>query len=244
MRSIVVIVAKEPVENRVKTRLCPTLNAGQARELYTLFVQDMVEELSGISMAKAASEGDLCPSVTLALAYTPEGAEAAFRTIVPTPIPLLAQQGADLGERLANIFHELCGKGYDQVHIVNSDSPDMPSELISRSIRLLTEPQTDLVLGPCDDGGYYLVGLKKCVPELFAQIPWSTEQVLQKTVTRAQALGLSFSLLEPWYDIDTCQDLFQFLARNAQRTDVGHGPGWRTLRYLRPRIHQLEGAAP
>jgi len=233
MRAIVVIVAKEPLPAQVKTRLCPHLSASRAAELYTLFVQDMVEEMSGISKTEAGLPGNSSSCATLALAYTPEGAEGTFKAILPAPVLLFPQQGADLGERLARIFEKLCGEGYDQVHIINSDSPDMPCRLIAGSLRRLEEAQTDLVLGPCPDGGYYLVGLKKPVPELFQQIPWSTGQVLEKTLERAGDLGLSFSLLEPWYDIDTYEDLVQFLVKNEEKKAEDRGPGWRTLRYLR-----------
>ena len=229
MRSILVMVAKEPVPERVKTRLCPHLSPARAAELYSFFVQDMVDEMCGLT----ASAGDPAFCVSVALAYTPEESEAAFKAILPVPIPLFSQQGADLGERLLHIFEKLCGKGYDQVHIINSDSPDMPRSLISESARLLEAPRTDLVLGPCTDGGYYLIGLKKPVPELFQGIPWSTDRVLAMTLERACALGLSYALLEPWYDVDTYDDLVLFLERNKNRKDDGCGPGWRTLKYLR-----------
>jgi hypothetical protein len=233
MRAIVVMVAKEPVPTQVKTRLCPDLSPARAAEIYTLFVQDMMEEMSAIAGDETVLPGGRRLSVTLAVACSPEGAEKTFESILPAPIRIFPQQGTDLGARLAHIFSKLCGEGYDQVHIINSDSPDMPCSLVRESTKLLAMPRTDLVLGPCDDGGYYLIGLKKPVPELFDGIPWSTAEVLEKTLERAGKLGLSISLLDPWYDIDTCQDLLKFLERNEQRKDEDHGPGQRTLSYLR-----------
>ena len=236
MDAIVVIVAKEPVAAQVKTRLCPQLSAAEAARIYTLFVQDMVEEMSGISTASVESPHNCRSGVKLALAYTPSGARAAFESILPAPVMLFPQQGTDLGQRLAHIFARLCREGYDQINIINSDSPDLPSSLISKAMALHEESRTDLVLGPCCDGGYYLVGLKKPIPELFEDIPWSTDQVLAKTLDRARTLGLAVSLLEPWYDIDTYQDLRLFLSRNEPRRQEDRGPGWRTLRYLRSRV--------
>ncbi len=163
------------------------------------------------------------------------GLKRFLESILPAPVMLFPQQGADLGQRLSNIFERLCREGYDQVNIINSDSPDMPRSLISKAMALQKRPQTDLVLGPCCDGGYYLVGLKRPVPELFEDIPWSTDKVLEKTLERAGALGLAVSLLDRWCDIDTYRDLQQFLVRNELRTDDDRGPGWRTLRYLRAR---------
>ncbi len=232
MKTIVVMVAKEPVAAQVKTRLCPRLSPAQAAEIYTLFVQDMAEEMSGMTEAQVPFPGDPQPPVRLGLAYSPETAQKTFEAILPIPMLLFPQQGADLGERLNHIFTKLHGAGYEQVHIINSDSPDMPCSLIRESTRLLGRPKVDLVLGPCADGGYYLIGLKKTIPELFQEIPWSTDQVLALTVERARALGLSYRLLQPWYDIDTCDDLVTFLNRNKNRKDEC-GPGWRTLNYLK-----------
>jgi rSAM/selenodomain-associated transferase 1 len=232
MSVIVVMVAKEPVPARVKTRLCPQLSAGEAAELYALFIQDMVEEMARLVPGPYPGT----PDRALALAYTPEGSEAAFKALLPVTVPLFPQQGRDLGERLADIFRKLCDEGYEQVHIINSDSPDLSCDLIRQSIRRLEEPRTDLVLGPCRDGGYYLVGLKRPVPELFARIPWSTGRVLEMTLERARRLELSFALLEPWDDMDTYEDLLRFLARNRHRHGNGYAPGWRTLRYLRQKI--------
>jgi len=226
--AIVVIVAKEPLPTRVKTRLCPNISPDGAAELYTLFVQDMAGEMFGLT----ESAGDPSSCISVAVAYTPEESQAAFEAILPVSIPLFPQWGADLGERLLHIFEEMCGKGYDQVHIINSDSPDMPRSLIRESAKLLGAPQTDLVLGPCADGGYYLIGLKRPVPELFREIPWSTDRVLGMTLERARGLGLSCALLDPWYDIDTYGDLVRFLDRNRNRKSDDYGPGWRTLKYL------------
>jgi uncharacterized protein len=232
MSAIVVMVAKEPVPTHVKTRLCPQLSAVEAAEVYTLFVQDMAEEMAHL----AGEPNPGMPDSAVALAYTPEGAEAVFKELLPVRLALFPQQGQGLGERLAGIFRQLCGEGHEQVHIINSDSPDLPCTLLRESIRRLKEPGTDLVLGPSRDGGYYLVGLKRPVPELFDQIPWSTEHVLAVTLQRACDLELSCSLLAPWDDIDTYEDLLRLLARNQHWCGNGYAPGWRTLTYLRQKI--------
>ena len=232
MRAIVVMVVKEPVAARVKTRLCPHLSPAQAAELYALFIRDMLEELSGIVKSGAEPPTGPAWSVRLALACSPEGAEKRFEGLSPVPVLIFPQRGNDLGERLLHIFTKLCGEGYDQVHIINSDSPDMPCSLIYESIRLLETRQVDLVLGPCEDGGYYLIGSKRPIPALFQDIPWSTDRVLALTLERARTMGLSLELLEQWYDIDTYDDIKRFLDRNRSREN-GCGPGWRSLRYLR-----------
>lgn len=228
MKAILVIVAKEPVPGKVKTRLSSHLSARQAAQLYSLSIQDMVEEMTHLT------------GNSLAIAYTPEMAAPVFKKMIPQTIRLFTQQGVDLGERLANIFQRMFDEGYDQVHIVNSDSPDLSNHLVKQSMTLLNNPQTDAVFGPCDDGGYYLVGLRRPIPELFTQIPWSTDEVLQKTLERAQQLGLHCNLLGAWYDIDTYDDILRFLARNRKNLDNHRQPGWRTLRYVRAIAKHLD----
>jgi rSAM/selenodomain-associated transferase 1 len=226
MKAILVLVAKEPVPGKVKTRLSSHLSESQAAHLYSLSIQDMIQEMTQLS------------ENSLAIAYTPEEAAPIFKKMIPQSIHLFPQQGADLGERLANIFRRMFDEGYGQVHILNSDSPDLPHSLVKQSMNLLNKPQTEAVLGPCDDGGYYLVGLRRLIPELFTQIPWSTDKVLQKTLERVQQLGLQCKLLGPWYDIDTYDDILKFLARNRKNMDNHKGPGWRTLRYVRAMTKQ------
>jgi hypothetical protein len=228
MNTIIAIMAKQPVPHQVKTRLCPPLSPFEAAELYQRFVQDTAEEVARLD----SREGGPC---SVALAYSPEGAAEAFEKLLPVPLPLFAQQGRDLGERLAGVFDRLFAEGHEQVHIIGSDNPDLPNERLLQSVRLLGDPHTDLVLGPCPDGGYYLVGLKRPLPELFERIPWSTDHVLAATLRRAQDLGLSAGLIEQWDDIDTHADLARFLTRNRHRDGNSDAPGRRTLRYLMER---------
>ncbi len=228
MKAILIVVAKEPVPGKVKTRLSSHLGASQASELYSLFIQDMVEEMSRLS------------GNALALAYTPKEAEPIFKKMLSQPIRLFPQGDGDLGERLDGIFQRMFAEGYDQVHIINSDSPDLPHRLVRQSIRLLKNPQIEVVLGPCADGGYYLVGLRRPLPELFVEIPWSTDEVLRKTLDRAGRLGVNCALLSPWYDIDTHDDMLRFLANHGKRRDGKRRPGWRTLKYLKAKIRPID----
>ena len=94
--------------------------------------------------------------------------------------------------------------GYRKVIILASDTPHLPQDFIRSAIARLDE--TDVVLGPCDDGGYYLIGLRFRAPALFAGIPWSTSRVLDLTIQRAREAGMTWELLPPGYDIDTWED--------------------------------------
>jgi len=224
-------MAKAPVPGQVKTRLGAGVGAAEAARLYALFIQDVAEEMNRLV---APTPGpDSC--LTVALAYTPVGSEAAFKALLPMGMPLFAQLDGDLGQRLNLIFNTCFAQGYDQVHVVGSDSPDLPSGRVTEAIRRLCRPATDVVLGPCRDGGYYLIGLKQPAPALFQKIPWSTGRVLATTLQCARQLNLTAALLDPWDDIDTPEDLAGFFNRNRHRAEGRHAPGRRTLNDLQKR---------
>lgn len=189
----VVIMAKAPVPNEVKTRLVPALSPEEASSLYHCFLLDKITQVKSIS------------EVRHFVAYTPVTSEAFFRSIIPPGFILINQVGADLGERLANVSKNLFGRGAEKVVILDSDTPNLPTDHIREGLSRLDG--VDVVLGPCEDGGYYLIGMRSYMPELFHRIPWSTTEVAELTMEKANALGLSVSLLPEWYDVDTMIDL-------------------------------------
>jgi len=198
LAKLLVIVAKEPVPGKVKTRLFPKFSPAVAADLYRCFLHDRIQEVSTLN------------GVYRAIAYTPENARETFMTLALDGFELFAQQGKHLGERLNNIFLEKLSQGYKAVSIVDSDSPDLPKSLIEESFELLLSKRADIVFGPCYDGGYYLVGMRKPHPELFRDIPWSTENVLSVTLEKARKMGLNVKLLSAWNDLDTFEDLIEF----------------------------------
>jgi rSAM/selenodomain-associated transferase 1 len=175
--------------------MIPDINPSNVSKIYQGFLLDKIEQISGISGNDNY------------IAYTPISAKAFFKNIVPDNFTLLPQRGKDLGERLSNISNMLFEKGYGKVIITNSDSPNLPSDFISSSLNYLDEK--DIVLGPCEDGGYYLVGLNQHEPEIFMDIPWSTSQVTKITKQKAIARGRSIFLNKKWYDVDTKEDLIR-----------------------------------
>jgi rSAM/selenodomain-associated transferase 1 len=134
------------------------------------------------------------------------GAADFFRILAPGIISH-PQAGEDLGERMQNAFAEIFSRGFRAVAIIGTDSPDLPSEYIMKAFALLEQEQTDVVFGPAEDGGYYLLALKRVWEELFTELPWSSSRLLAASVTRADSLRLGSSLLPVWYDIDTAADL-------------------------------------
>ncbi len=198
----VAIMAKAPREGEVKTRLCPPLSLADAAELYSRFLLDKIEQVRSL---KAAS---------LAIAYAPAEARAFFEKIAPGFV-LVGQRGADLGERLANSLGELLDGGYWGALAIDSDTPTLPLGFLQQAIDLVMRPEIDVVLGPTEDGGYYLIGLRTVHRELFEAMAWSTNQVLGETIRRSDAKGLRVACLPAWYDIDTPDDLIRLHAAVA-----------------------------
>ncbi len=196
----VVIMAKAPFPNEVKTRLTPSLKPEAASCLYHNFLLDKIEQVKSIEAQRFIS-------------YTPETSEAFFRSITPAGFSLISQVGANLGERLANVSKRLFAQGAEKVMMLDSDTPNLPAVLIRDGLSRLDD--VDVVVGPCEDGGYYLIGMRSWVPELFHGIPWSTSEVTDLTIRKAQSLDLSVSLLDRWYDVDTVIDL-ERLKRDLQ----------------------------
>jgi glycosyltransferase A (GT-A) superfamily protein (DUF2064 family) len=115
---------------------------------------------------------------------------------------LLSQRGADFWERLYFAAVDLFKCRFSSVCLIDSDSPIVPAENFARAVKLLQIPGDRIVLGPCDDGGYYLIGLKRPHRELFERITWSTERVLEQTLERAAEIGVEAKLLPTGYDVD------------------------------------------
>lgn len=217
--SLLVIVAKAPVPGEVKTRLYSNLSPAAATGLYRCFLQDKITEMGSLK------------GIDLAISYTPEDSEAYFTPFASNGFDLFPQNGKDLGERLNNIFVQKSAEGYGAIAIIDSDTPDLPKSIVSGSFQLLSSGQTDAVFGPCYDGGYYLVGLREPHPELFRNIPWSTAAVLQKTLETAERSALKTTLLDPWNDLDTFEDLIGYYQKHKDRPP-GNWAGEKTFKYL------------
>lgn len=191
---------KRPEPGTVKTRLVPPLTHEEAAALYARFTEDVLS-------SALAVRGVHVYAAHAGYGSTPE---------LPPGIRPIEQVGADLGERMHGVVSRLFDKGYSRVAVIGSDSPDLPPELMDEAFRILDEK--DLVIGPATDGGYYLIGMRRPSGAVFKDVPWSTPLVLEATLERAAAEGLSTGLLEPWHDIDTPDDLEKLSERAAPRT--------------------------
>jgi len=199
--SVVVIMAKQPAVGRTKTRLCPPLSPSDAAELSGALLQDTITLVSRVRR------------VSLAVAITPAAAVDAMRPSMPGDAILVPVEGADIGACLSQATNHLFAEGFCRVLALNSDGPTLPAAHIEEAEALLD--RSDVVLGPSEDGGYYLVAMRRPAPGLFCDIAWSTPRVTAQTLDRAAALGLSVALLPPWYDVDTAADLERLRAELA-----------------------------
>jgi len=187
------VMTKAPQAGRVKTRLVPPLTPEEAAELNKCFLRDTAAAISN------AAGADTACGIAV---YTPVGAESAYTDILPADFSLLPQRGDKFGERLYLAIEDLCKCGFDSLCLIDSDSPTVPAENFKQAVELLGASEDRVVLGPSDDGGYYLIGMKKPHRHLFEQIDWSTERVLNQTMQRATEIGIQVKLLPTGYDVD------------------------------------------
>lgn len=211
MRFAIAIMAKAPRAGEVKTRLCPPFSTTEAAELYRCFLLDKIGQVRMLTNASPA------------IAYTPEEGRTFFEEFAPGFV-LLPQRGPDLGSRLANIFAQLFDQGYGAAMAIDSDTPTLPPLYLKQAIDLIATPGVDLVLGPSEDGGYYLIGLRKLYRDLFEDMAWSTAEVMPETIRRAETQGLRVACLPTWFDIDTADDLerLQVSLKNSEGDAARH----------------------
>jgi hypothetical protein len=205
MSACLTVMAKQPERGKVKTRIAAVLGDDQAAEVCRCALDD--------TLALALSIAD----VAHVLSYAPptDHGHGYFKQAAPEFV-LIPQQGATLGERISGTLAALL-EDHSSVVLIGSDSPDLPAEFITRAFEILRGP-TDVVLGPANDGGYYLLGVRSMQPILFERIHWSTAVVAQQTRARAAEAGLQMEDLPPWHDLDTVADLQALIAPGAPRT--------------------------
>lgn len=206
------VMTKAPRAGQVKTRLVPPLTPAEAAELNCCFLRDTAAAITQVSC-------DIACGIAV---YTPIGAEADYAEILPPDFYLLRQRTGDFGERLFGAIEDLFQIGFASGCLIDSDSPMVPAKSYAAAANLLSTKDDRVVLGPSDDGGYYLIGLKNVHRRLFEDIVWSTERVLEQTIERANELKLPVELLPASYDVDDRSTLRrlcdELLADNARST--------------------------
>jgi rSAM/selenodomain-associated transferase 1 len=212
--SALALMTKAPRAGQVKTRLVPPLTNEEAAQLNRCFLQDTGAAIS-VCCSSLIAPNPGRPIVHGVAVYTPVGSESDYTDILPADFSLLPQRGKNFGERLYFAAEDLFNCGFESVCLIDSDSPTIPAENFARAVELLSLPGDHIVLGPCDDGGYYLIGLKQLHREVFEQIDWSTERVFEQTRQRATQIGVGVHELPRGFDVDDhstlhrlCDELF------------------------------------
>ena len=233
IRRAVIVMAKEPRPGQVKTRLSPALSPGLAAALYRTFLLDV------FATTREVSRADLFCFVH------PPQAVGWFREAAGARFGIEAQVGTLLSERMIAAFAELFRRGYGAVVMRNSDSPTLPSRVVTEALDAL-ERGAGFALGPDLGGGYYLVGMTAPHPELFRGVAMSTTSVLEETLRRARALGLPIHQAKAWLDVDTPDDLAQLREQlePARRVERALCERTEALLALLPQLQQgFPGAA-
>jgi rSAM/selenodomain-associated transferase 1 len=206
----IAVMAKAPQPGRSKTRLVPPLSPAQAAGLSAAFLRDITENV--------LAAGRLAP-VQGYVAYAPLGLEALFDGHLAAGTGLLLADGSPemssgvqgFGRCLLHAVKSLLDAGYGSACVLNSDSPTLPTAILQQAAQILAAPGDRAVLGPADDGGYYLLGLKSAHAHLFEDIAWSTDQVAAQTSLRAKEIALELVMLPNWYDVDDAASLFRLI---------------------------------
>jgi rSAM/selenodomain-associated transferase 1 len=206
------VFAKTPKPGKVKTRLLAAVPAEVAAALHEACIADTLQlanQVRGCDVFVFAAGGT---GYFLGLVKK-RGNGAGVR--------VLPQRGAELGARMENAFRKCFAMGYREVVVIGTDTPWMGTERVRRAFAELKA--NDVVIGPAEDGGYYLLGMGKFVSEIFRKIPWSTERVLELTLTKIVALKLRKGLLRRDFDLDRPEDLKRAARKLKRRPRVAPG---------------------
>lgn len=193
------LFAKHWTPGQVKTRLASGIGNDRATDVYFGFVTTLLQRLGNL-----ADRRWLC--------YWPPGKLEEFKSL-PGQRPLVwsleLQHDGDLGERIEQFFAQAFAAGFQRVVLLGTDSPNVPIGHVAKAFELLNAHR--LVLGPTEDGGYYLIGAYAKVPPILRDMPWSTADLWPTTLRRLDAEGwqraVDYEMLPEWYDVDTVDDL-------------------------------------
>ena len=219
-----ILFAKPPLAGRVKTRLAASLGDEGTARLYACFLRDAAETAFRLYEAR--------PDVSLICEWVLGRCESLhdfpLADWLPGPFLHRAQSGADLGARMSAALGRCMTSGGHAV-LIGTDFPDLPHDVLKEAFeKLESENAPALAIGPAADGGYYLIGMRRFLPEIFTGIPWSTSEVLSCTITRSETLGIGAALLPEWRDVDNPNDLEALEDRLSQSAS----PARHTREYL------------
>lgn len=225
MKNTLIVFAKKPQAGEVKTRLVPPLTSNEAKELYSCFLKDAL-----IQYTRLAAE----LNIKIFLFVTPDNSMGYFGDFLKD-IPeinasklrmtIMAQSGYDLGEKIFNAFTYAFSENYAQAVIIGTDHPTLPDDYIVQAFAELGKGTTDCVIGPVEDGGFYLLGLKEVKNEYFKNVPWSSSKVFDLTVDNLNRAKKTVHTLPGWYDVDDKESLSKIIGTTSQN-DFNNVPAY------------------
>jgi len=228
-RQGLIIFVKAPGAATVKSRLAKAIGEENARMLYRHFVADIME-----TMGRGPFD--------VRLFFYPPDQQESVAAWLGRDRRCEPQQGNDLGERMDHAFRKVFAEGYDSLLLIGSDLPDLPAAIVEEGFATLRA--NDCVIGPAEDGGYYLIGFKAAafLPDAFRNLPWGTGGICESTCRIIRGKGLRLSILPRWRDIDTIEDLKAFTASRNGTSPAGTA----TLRFIEREklLNSLDGNAP
>ncbi len=189
-RHALIIIAKYPEQGLVKTRLKGFLTDRKILALYTYLLEHTIEKLRAI------------PGVDTYIAYAPENAEEYFLRF---GLSLIGLSSCDLGLNMSHSFNAVFKRGYQRAALVGADIPDLSASIVLQAFEQLTDH--DLVYGPAEDGGYYLVGMNTMITAVFENVPWSSEHTLRISQDQAEKSGYTVGYTQTLGDIDKIEDV-------------------------------------
>ena len=197
MKKAIIIMAKVPEAGKVKTRLQPALTSNESAELATAFLQDTENK------AKTITDN-------LIVAFSPINKKNELENILQHKPFLIEQRGDNLGEKMFNAFKFAFEASSDAVVMIGTDSPTFPADHIEQAFEFL-DLETDVVLGKTEDGGFYLIGLRKLDTQIFENVSWSSDETFEQVWKNTMDLGLHLREVPSWYDVDEPEDLEKLL---------------------------------
>ncbi|MCW8944279.1 MAG: TIGR04282 family arsenosugar biosynthesis glycosyltransferase [Sedimenticola sp.] len=208
--SRILLFAKAPIAGQVKTRLIPAIGKQQASELYTELLSGVLNRLSGIA--------------PLQLWCAPDVDHLFFRQAAETlSVTLHRQPEGDLGQRMAYAAKDALSSA-DSVVLIGGDCPVLERDHLQQALTWL-QGGDDAAIGPAEDGGYVLLGIRCCAAELFKGIPWGTDTVCELTRRRLSLLNWSWRELEMLWDVDRVEDLQRYQSLSQACQKKGSEPG-------------------
>ena len=195
MKRSIIIMAKVPRAGNVKTRLQPFLAPDECATVGEAFLSDAIKKTRGA-----------CDS--LIVAFAPASEKNYFARFDDANLTVLEQRGADLGEKMRNAFEFAFELNADaNVVMIGTDSPTFPAEFIEKAFEFL-ETGADAALGKADDGGFYLIGLRRKIhARIFENVEWSSPRVFEQTTRNVERLKINLKLVPSWFDVDAPEDL-------------------------------------